>query len=326
MTFLYDILGVPFGFLLRVIYDTVGLQNYAFAIVFLTLLARLLMIPTSISQQKGMAKTQRMQAKIRKIQTKYAGNQQKIQEETSALYQREGYNPMGAGCAPMIPQFLVLFGLIGAIYYPLSHFLRIPEAEITELVSFLEMIPGLDMSKASAIQSELYVMGYIEQIKELVADGTIVLKNTAPATLDAISAVDFELFGLSLGDIPMNHKGDWLHPIWLIPVLSFVSSMATGLYSQMKQKKNNPTMANNAMMTGCMTFGMPLFSLYFVVSFPAGIGIYWIASSIFGFITTVIIGHFYSPKKVMAKLMVDETIEHRSKENYLKKIAGIKKK
>jgi glycerol-3-phosphate acyltransferase PlsY len=33
MTGLYEILGVPFGFLLRLIYDTVGIGNYAIAIV-----------------------------------------------------------------------------------------------------------------------------------------------------------------------------------------------------------------------------------------------------------------------------------------------------
>ena len=39
MTALYEILGVPFGFLLRIIYDTVGFQNYAVSIVLLTLFA-----------------------------------------------------------------------------------------------------------------------------------------------------------------------------------------------------------------------------------------------------------------------------------------------
>ena len=57
MTGLYEILGVPFGFLLRLIYDTIGFGNYAISIVLLTLFARLLMVPSTISQQKGMAKT-----------------------------------------------------------------------------------------------------------------------------------------------------------------------------------------------------------------------------------------------------------------------------
>ena len=321
MTGLYEVLGVPFGFLLDLIYKSIGVGSYALSIVLLTLVARLLMVPSSINQQKGMAKTQRIQAKIRKIQTKYAGNQQKIQEETTALYQREGYNPMGAGCAPMIFQFVLLFGLIGAIYYPLSNFLRIPEAETAILAAALKSVQGIDASKISEFQQELYIMGYIEQIKELAAAGTVSLEGVKESTIAAISDVDFEMFGLSLGEIPGNHKTP--HISWLVPVFSFLSSMATGLYTQMKQKQTNPAMAKNPTM-GCMTFGMPLMSLFFVINYPIGIGVYWIASSVFGFISTVVIGYFYSPKKTMAKLMIEETVERRSKEANLKLVAAKK--
>lgn len=313
MTGLYEILGVPFGFLLRLIYDTVGFGNYAISIILLTLFARLLMIPSTISQQKGMAKTQRIQAKIRKIQAKYAGNQQKIQEETTALYQREGYNPMNAGCAPMIFQFVLLFGLIGAIYYPLSNFLTgISDAEIKLLSDAVATLGNSKFANSTHLSELLIIQNINDPALQNIA-------GVSEATYEAIKSVNFDFFGLfSLGDIPMNHKE--IHVIWIIPVLSFLSSMATGLYSQIKQKKSNPAMANNPMM-GCMTFGMPLFSLYFVVNYPAGIGIYWIASSIFGFLSTVIIGHFYNPKKMIAKLMVDETIERRSKENNTKLMA-----
>lgn len=314
MTVLYEILGVPFGFLLRLIYDTIGFQNYAISIVLLTLITRLITIPSTISQQKGMAKTQRIQSKIRKIQTKYAGNQQKIQEETNALYQREGYNPMNAGCTPMLFQFVLLFGLIGAIYYPLSNFLTgITDAEIKLLSDAVAEISSSKFANSSHL-AELLIIQNIDQLQGI--------PGVSQATYDAIASVNFDFFGLfSLGDVP---KDFGLHIIWAIPVLSFLSSLASGIYSQIKQKKSNPAMANNPMM-GCMMFGMPLFSLYFVVNYPAGIGIYWIASSIFSFIITVVIGHFYSPKKTLAKIMVDETVARRSKENNTKLIAANKK-
>lgn len=314
MTVLYEILGVPFGFLLRLIYDTIGFQNYAISIVLLTLITRLITIPSTISQQKGMAKTQRIQSKIRKIQTKYAGNQQKIQEETNALYQREGYNPMNAGCTPMLFQFVLLFGLIGAIYYPLSNFLTgITDAEIKLLSDAVAQISSSKFANSSHL-AELLIIQNIDQLQGI--------PGVSQATYDAIASVNFDFFGLfSLGDVP---KDFGLHIIWAIPVLSFLSSLASGIYSQIKQKKSNPAMANNPMM-GCMMFGMPLFSLYFVVNYPAGIGIYWIASSIFSFIITVVIGHFYSPKKTIAKIMVDETVARRSKENNTKLIAANKK-
>jgi len=71
-----------------------------------------------------------------------------------------------------------------------------------------------------------------------------------------------------------------------------------------------------------MTFGMPLFSVYLGFQFPVGIGIYWIASNVFAFAQTVIMSFTHNPKKLIAKLMVDETVERRSKEANLKLVAA----
>ena len=93
----------------------------------------------------------------------------------------------------------------------------------------------------------------------------------------------------------------------------------------LQQRKNNPEMAKNPTM-GCMTFGMPLFSLYFTFQFPIGIGVYWIASSVIAFVQTVVLNSVFSPKKATTKLLIEETIERRSKEENLKKVAEIKNK
>ncbi len=316
MTGLYQILGVPFGYILSFLYNTVAFGNYAVAIILLTLFARVLMLPTTVHQQKGMAKTQRIQAKVRKIQEKYAGDQRKIQEETQALYSREGYNPMNAGCAPMLVQFILLFGLIGAIYYPLKNFLHIPDAEISILTEAVKNLGATTMSKSTHL-SELLVIENIAQLKDL--------EGVSAETYKAIESVDFSFFGLfSLGDVPMNHKGE-LHVIWLIPVLSTLSTLGTSLYSFFKQKQTNTAAAANKSM-GCMTFGMAALTVYFVIYYPAGIGIYWIASGLIGLITTIVVGKLYSPNKVLAKLMVDETVERRSRENSLKLVASEKEK
>ena len=314
---LYKILGVPFGFLLKLIYETIGFGNFAVSIVLLTLIARLIVVPSSIHQQKGMAKTQRIQAKVRKIQEKYAGDQRKIQEETQALYQREGYNPMNSGCTSMLIPFLILFGLIGAIYYPLSNFLRgIPDTEITVLTSLITSFKPANMEK-STIMDELLV---VQHIKDIAASA--LEKGVSQATIDKIDAINFSFFGLfDLGDIPKEKKFPDI--IWIIPVLSTLSTLASSIYSYIKQKQTQ-TNAAAARSMGCMTIGMAGLSLWFVVSYPAGIGIYWIASGLFGFIQSVVIGHFYSPKKTLAKLMVDETVERRSKENNIKFAAKMK--
>ncbi len=313
---MYQVLGIPFGYLLDLIYQTIGVGSYAVSIILLTLFTRVLTIPSSISQQKGMAKTQRMQAKVRKIQTKYAGDQRRIQEETTALYQREGYNPMSAGCTPMILQFVILFGLIGAIYYPLSNFLHIPKEQVTALTEAVMTLPAVAGAKNTGIQVELLVMEHIKDLAYLVDSGKITQQ-----TFDAIQGTNFEIFGISMGVKPTDEGVTKL--VWLVPVLSFITSMLSGVYSMIKQKQQNPTAANNPTM-GCMMLGMPLMSLYFVINYPIGIGVYWIASGLFGFISTVIIGYFYSPKKTLAKLMIDETIERRSKEENQKLISAKK--
>lgn len=311
---MYQFLGKPFGFLLDLIYQTVGLGSYAVSIILLTLITRALTVPSSIKQQKGMAKTQRIQSKIRKIQTKYAGDQRRIQEETTALYQREGYNPMSAGCTPMLLQFVILFGLIGAIYYPLSNFLHISQEEVKAMASALSL-------DTKSIQSELLIMDNIGKLKELFALGK--LEGVKEASLLKIENVNFKIFGTSLGVKPVGEGAPaWG---WLIPVFSFLTSMLSSVYSMIKQKQQNPS-ANTGPMMGCMMFGMPLLSLYFVFTYPIGIGVYWIASGLFGFISTVIIGYFYSPKKTLAKLMIDETIERRSKEENQKLISAKKDK
>ena len=77
MDAIYTTLGIPFGYVLRFIFEAVN--NYGLALIIFTLFARLLMIPTSIYQTKGTVKTQRLQPKIRRINAKYKGDQKKIE-------------------------------------------------------------------------------------------------------------------------------------------------------------------------------------------------------------------------------------------------------
>jgi YidC/Oxa1 family membrane protein insertase len=92
-----------------------------------------------------------------------------------------------------------------------------------------------------------------------------------------------------------------------------------------KQRKQNPEMAKNPSM-GCMTFMSPVMSLWFTFMFPAGVGVYWIISNIISFIQQVALTTLYSPKKVIAQQMVDETVTRRSRENNVKRRVEIEKK
>jgi len=97
--------------LLLVFYKIV--PNYGVAIIFLTLLVKILFFPLT---KKGSEATLRMQAlapRLKEIQEKYKDNRQKLNAEMAVLYQKEGYNPI-SGCLPMllqIPIFLAMYNL-----------------------------------------------------------------------------------------------------------------------------------------------------------------------------------------------------------------------
>ena len=305
-----SIFYAPFGWILSWCYEIVG--NYGWSLVLFTVLTRFIMIPLAISQQKGMAKQARLQPKIKKIQQRYAGNQQKINEEMNALYQREGANPLGAGCLPLAIQFPIMIGLYGVIYRPLSYVLHLPSETVDTLTAAVQKITGEATGRA-ANTIELSVINHAD---EVIAS----LPNLGADIAEKLQNFDFTFLGVNMAETP-DFKV--LNLLWLIPVLSGVTSLMTSALSYFRQRKTNPEMSKNPAM-GCMSFGMPLFSVYIAFQFPAGIGIYWTMSNLFMFLQTLVIGHTHSPQKVLAKVMVEETIEHRSMENNLKLVAGKK--
>ena len=118
MTKIYEILGIPFGFVISLFYALTG--NYILSIFCLLLIVRVCLLPSAIKQQKSVAMQQRLQPKLRRIKEKYGNDQQKIQMETQELYQREGYSAMGGGCLPMLIQLPVMLGLYQVNLHPFS--------------------------------------------------------------------------------------------------------------------------------------------------------------------------------------------------------------
>ena len=93
-----------------------------------------------------------------------------------------------------------------------------------------------------------------------------------------------------------------------------------GVYTWLRQKKTNPEMAKNPSM-GCMSLMSPAMSIYFSFLFPASVGIYIIMSSALSFVQMLITNKVFTPKKMLAKAMVEETINRRAKEKVLKSVA-----
>ncbi len=311
--FLYGIFGYLFRFLLQFV------QHYGLALVIFTVFFRLILLPSTIYQQKSSAKMVRLQPKLRRIREKYQDynpqeRNMKIQQETSELYQREGYSTMGASCLPLIIQLPILWGLYGVIRQPLTYVLNLPSNVIQALSDAIKTINESVASGNAAAYIEPSIISNIEAIIEHKPE----LLTQFAAEIEKIRAFDFTVFGIDLGSIPSAcYKESFF--IIAIPVLSGLTSLLTSLLTQARQKKANPNMENQQM-TGCMMLSMPLISVWFTWSLPVGMGMYWILSNLLAFIQTLVIGHIYAPRKTIAKIMVDETVYRRSYENSKKSL------
>lgn len=88
--------------------------SYGFAIILLTVLVKVVTLPLTKQQVESTLAMQNLQPKIKAIQQRYAGNQERIQLETSRLYKQAGVNPL-AGCLPTLATIPVFIGLYQAL-------------------------------------------------------------------------------------------------------------------------------------------------------------------------------------------------------------------
>ena len=120
MNALYDIIGVPFGYLMKLI--NYFFDNYAVSIIVFTIVTKLLMLPINYKTQKSAARMQLLTPKLEKLRKSYANNPQRLQQEQQKLYIEEGVNPMGS-CLPAFIQMFLLFGVLDVVYKPITHIL-----------------------------------------------------------------------------------------------------------------------------------------------------------------------------------------------------------
>ncbi|MBE3597095.1 MAG: membrane protein insertase YidC [Hydrogenibacillus sp.] len=88
--------------------------SYGLAILAVTILVRLLILPLTVNQYKNMAKMQKIQPEMLKIREKYKKDPEKMQKEMMRLFQEYDVNPMGS-YFPLLAQAPVFFALFSAV-------------------------------------------------------------------------------------------------------------------------------------------------------------------------------------------------------------------
>src|ERR671934_1379001 len=104
--------------LLEWLHNTVGL-SWAWSIVGLTVIVRMVIVPLTVRQIHSMQAMQRHMPEMKAIQQKYKQDKRRQQEELMKFYRENNINP-ASSCLPILLQFPVFI----ALYLVLRHFAR----------------------------------------------------------------------------------------------------------------------------------------------------------------------------------------------------------
>lgn len=104
---------------LLVLLSKILLGNFGLAIMGVTVVVRVLMLPLTLRQLKTTKAMQEIQPVIKELHKKYAKDKQRLSQETMRLYKERGVNPLG--CAfPMLIQLPIWIALYQSIIQALS--------------------------------------------------------------------------------------------------------------------------------------------------------------------------------------------------------------
>lgn len=118
--------------------------SYGLAIILVTVIIRLILLPLNIKQTKSSIAMNELQPETKKIQEKYKNDPKRSQQEVMKLYKEKGANPL-SGCLPMLIQWPIFI----ALYYVFNnlhgingvHFLWISDLSKRDVV--LAVLSGL---------------------------------------------------------------------------------------------------------------------------------------------------------------------------------------
>lgn len=283
-----------FGYLLNFLYNI--FSNYGIAIIVFSIILRIILLPITISQQKTLKKSAKMQEKMKEIQFKYKNDPEKLNRETIELYKREKMSPF-SGCLSSILQLVIIISVFFLVSRPLTYMKKVDSTVID---------------------------GYIEEIKQ--EDGSVegypeIQVINRRAEVDDRVNINMDFFGLNLSMVPQQNLTDF--KVYIIPLLyvitSFVSIKITNA-SQNKTKKNktklleekNETkelskeekekdsqeeaMESMQSMNNAMTYMVPIMSISIAFIAPLGLALYWLVSNILLIIERLIINKVFKEK------------------------------
>ena len=334
-TFIIGPIATLLGYIMDGLYR-LGIHNVAWCIIIFTVIVNLLLLPLTIKQQRFMKLNSIMQPELMALEKKYKdrkdqATQQKMMLEQQAIYDKYGATPTG-GCLTTFIQLPIMFALYQVIY-------RIP--------AYIGAIKDMLMNVVTPVMEQ---PGYIDKIAELakannlpidkidytVADKMVdlfgkfnaaaweELKGIFPALEKVITESSEKFLGVNsfLGGLNLTEAPGFKFSLaLLIPILAGLTQ-----WISVKTMNVNNNAAQNEDMPGAgamksMNTIMPIMSVFFCITFPIGIGIYWVASSTVRIFMQLGINQYM--KKIDVDKMIKSNIEKRNKKRERKGLPPI---
>ena len=297
-----------------------GVFNVGLCIILFTIVMKTLMIPLTIKQQKTTKLMSVMNPEIQAIQKKYKGksDQESMQRqnvEIQAVYEKYGTSMTG-GCLPLLIQMPILLALYRVIYNIPAY---VPSVRVyfdnvvTPLMGQADYAQKLQeiTNIATACGGKLDKFDFtnanrlVDMLYKFSTSQWGELQALFPAISDVIgqNAAVVERMNTFLG-LNMAEAPGWVPSFaWIIPVLAAVSQwFSTKLMSGNQPSTSADAENPMAQSMKTMTTTMPLFSAFICITMPAGLGIYWVATSGVTIIQQLIVNAY------MDKVNIDDMI------------------
>jgi YidC/Oxa1 family membrane protein insertase len=107
-------------FIILVVFEQIT-NNIAIAIVLLTVLIKIVLIPVFRLQTVSMRRTQMLAPELKELQKRYKGDAVKMRQAQQEFYRERGVNPL-SGCLPMLVQLVLLFPMYSVFSSALANY------------------------------------------------------------------------------------------------------------------------------------------------------------------------------------------------------------
>jgi YidC/Oxa1 family membrane protein insertase len=224
-------------------------HNVVIAIILLTILLRLVVIPLYRKQLVSSRQMQLLQPEVKELQRKYKGDRVKQQAVVQEYYKQRGVNP-ASGCLPILLQFGLLIPMYSVISQGLTNF----DPSAMWHVFGVNLFPAIVCDPAPIFDAAGYV--------------------TNPC-LDAFA------FGINWGIPEPVTTGIYIAGFG-ISILAIISSMVQLVASRMTLPPADPRSTDdpNIKIQRQMAYFLPLISIAYGGMLPAGLFVYWIAATV----------------------------------------------